>query len=258
VRDAARYNAATMPPPPPEDLVFDIETVPERPFAELTPEIQAYLAQREGDGLDAADKAADKLALSAGTGRVACICLRNSATGGFGALVVDPARADPDAPWRTLDFTDLDGQPAPCKAFYGSEAQVLAAFWEAVDNRHRRTRLVSYNGRGFDGPFVALRSLRLGVVPTRNLTPYRYSHADHADLMDVITAFGAARQTFSLAYWCAAFGIPSPKSELSGAGVADAVAAGRLDDVVRYCLSDVDATWRLYGKLRPLMDLQAK
>jgi DNA polymerase elongation subunit (family B) len=126
------------------------------------------------------------------------------------------------------------------------EKAMLEEFWATLA---RFDRVVSYNGRCFDGPFLGIRSAIHGVAPTKNLSGYRYSVAEHVDLLEILTFQGAAPK-ISLHAACVAFGIPSPKSaEMHGYAVADAYREGRLPEILEYCRRDVEATAELFRRL---------
>ena len=59
------------------------------------------------------------------------------------------------------------------------------------------------------------------------------------------------RRRGSLDYFCAIFGVPSPKTEMDGERVAQVFEEGRIEDIERYCLSDCRATLALYRRLKP-------
>ena len=108
-----------------------------------------------------------------------------------------------------------------------------------------------------------LRSAMLGVAPSRNLAGYRYAVNPHCDLAEVLTFQGAVRRMFSLDYWCRRFGITSPKEEgLDGSRVQEVYEAGGLDQIVEYCVRDVQATAELYRQLEdtliPLFETRAR
>ncbi|NIO19529.1 MAG: 3'-5' exonuclease, partial [Candidatus Aenigmarchaeota archaeon] len=99
-----------------------------------------------------------------------------------------------------------------------TEAGILRMFWEAV--RHY-DQIITFNGRGFDAPFLIIRSSIHKIQPTKELMPNRYNLA-HVDLLDLLTFYGAVRRKFSLHMWCKAFGIKSPKEEgVTGYEVSD-------------------------------------
>ena len=66
-----------------------------------------------------------------------------------------------------------------------------------------------------------------------------------ADLLDAVTFHGASGR-WPLAAYAIGYGWPSPKHDLDGAQVWDAVQAGRIIDVVRHCANDVLATTHVY------------
>jgi 3'-5' exonuclease len=127
-----------------------------------------------------------------------------------------------------------------------AEATYLTEFWKAMRRFHR---FVTFNGRGFDGPFLMLRSAALGITATRNLVGYRYSLRPHTDLLEAITFFGASRK-WNLDFACKAFGVESPKEQgMDGYSVGPYYRAGKLREIALYCRRDVEATARLYQKL---------
>jgi len=130
------------------------------------------------------------------------------------------------------------------------EKEMLEQFWKvaAVVNE-----FVSFNGRGFDAPFLAIRSMVHHVVPTRDLLSNRYISMQrgctHVDLMDQLTFYGAARFRKSLHLFCRALGIESLKA---GGTTGDDVAAlykeGKYLDIARYNAGDLRATSALYKR----------
>jgi predicted PolB exonuclease-like 3'-5' exonuclease len=135
-------------------------------------------------------------------------------------------------------------------------AAILAEFWKL--GRTRRPRpdsrgLVSFNGRGYDGPMLSIRSAQLGVKPSRNLLGNRYRIDEHCDLMEVFSFMGATRERYSLEYWCRRFDVESPKGSIDGSQVSRVYRSGRIDDIGEYCLRDCRATAQLYQKLAGTM-----
>src|SRR5258705_10422971 len=141
------------------------------------------------------------------------------------------------------------------KIFRGDERAGLEEFWKLVGRTPKAgiPRLVSFNGRGYDGPMLSIRSAQLGVKPSRNLLGNRYSIAEHCDLMEVFSFMGATRERYSLEYWCRRFDVESPKGSIDGSQVARAYRSGRIDDIGEYCLRDVRATALLYQKIEHTM-----
>jgi len=111
-----------------------------------------------------------------------------------------------------------------------SERQMLSDFWETV---RAFDRIVTFNGRSFDVPFLLVRSAILGVVPGRfDLLGYRFAHHPHCDLLEQLTGYGATRK-FPLELYCKAFGITSSKANGGGAEVAKWFAAGEHERLLR-------------------------
>src|SRR5690606_12237253 len=76
-----------------------------------------------------------------------------------------------------------------------NEAEILREFSELIE-KHQPT-LVTYNGRGFDLPVIAMRCFRHGIsfrayYRGRDMR-YRFTEAGHFDLMDYLADYGASR-----------------------------------------------------------------
>ena len=131
-----------------------------------------------------------------------------------------------------------------------SEKAMLEQFWKvaAVCNE-----FVSFNGRGFDAPFLAIRSMVHNVVPTKDLLSNRYLSLQrgctHVDLMDQLTFYGAARFRKSLHLFCRALGIESPKAGgTTGDDVATLYAEKKYLTIAHYNAGDLFATAALYKR----------
>jgi predicted PolB exonuclease-like 3'-5' exonuclease len=126
-----------------------------------------------------------------------------------------------------------------------SEKKILEKFWQNIKSYNQ---IITFNGRGFDCPYIALRSAVLEVRPTKNLMPPRFSADFHVDLLDQLTFYGAFRK-FSLDLYCRSLGIKSPKiDDISGEKVSDYFKEGKYLEIARYCLADTRATAELYNR----------
>jgi predicted PolB exonuclease-like 3'-5' exonuclease len=123
-----------------------------------------------------------------------------------------------------------------------SEAEMMTDFAEFM--ARFQPRLVTWNGRSFDLPALALRALRHGVdfgwYYRGNGYRYRFSEEGHLDLGDVLADFGAARMT-SLDGAARLIGLPG-KVGVDGSQVEGLFRAGQIDAIRRYCLADVAQT----------------
>ncbi len=133
-----------------------------------------------------------------------------------------------------------------------TEKEILEKFWLDIKFYDQ---IITYNGRGFDVPFIIFRSIALGIKPTKNLMPYRYSSKDHFDILDQLTFYGAFRK-FSLEVLCRAFGIKNPKEEgVSGLAINDLFKSKDYQTIAEYCMRDVVATKDLYEKVKSFIEI---
>jgi predicted PolB exonuclease-like 3'-5' exonuclease len=113
--------------------------------------------------------------------------------------------------------------------------------------------LVTFNGRGFDMPVLALRSLRHGVAMSwyyQGRVRHRYTEEGHLDLCDMLSDHGAARQV-SLDAVARLIGLPG-KIGVDGSQVEALYKDGKLDSIKAYCLADVAQTALLFLRFRLL------
>lgn len=107
-----------------------------------------------------------------------------------------------------------------------------------------RPVLVTFNGRSFDLPVIALRALCHGVpLPwyyRDAATRARYSEQGHLDLCDQLADHGATRSS-SLDAIARLVGLPG-KVGVDGSQVEGMYRAGQLAAIERYCLADVVQT----------------
>lgn len=225
-------------------LVFDIET--SALGIEQFDESQvAYLfreADRQPDETSQALKRSEiqqQFNLWPFTSQVVCIAMVNADTGRGQVL------------FQADDFEAESDDTGPVEfAPQVDEMELLTAFWDIA---RRYDSIVTFNGRGFDIPYLYLRSALLNVPITRkDWLGYRFQSEPHCDLAEQFTFYnvsgkdGAARR-FNLDFYCRAFGIPSPKAlGVTGADINDLLAAGEYRRIAEYCLRDVQATAELH------------
>jgi 3'-5' exonuclease len=119
--------------------------------------------------------------------------------------------------------------------------------------------IVTYNGRAFDLPVIALRSLRHGVPLAwyyrERGVRYRYSEEGHIDLCDWLADHGATRSG-SLDAVARLFGLPG-KVGVDGSQVEGLYRAGQLPRIQAYCLADVVQTAFVLLRFRLLQGVLA-
>ena len=130
-----------------------------------------------------------------------------------------------------------------------SEKEILEDFWESARSYDT---FVTFNGRQFDIPFLLLRSVARESKPTIEISQKRYlsqqSHPYHVDLQDELTFYGAMKRRPQLHLFCRAFGIDSPKDDVSGDDVAKLFRNKEFKKIAKYNAKDVVATTALYKK----------
>ncbi len=224
-------------------LVFDIETsaLPIENFDEAQQEYLFREANRLSDPLAQHARKAEleqQLNLYPFTARIVCIAMLNADTQRGQVLYTDEDYEECNEA-SPVEFV-------PCM----DEAEMLTAFWDVAVHYDS---VVTFNGRGFDVPFIYLRSALLNVPITRkDWLGYRYQTEPHCDLAEQFTFYsvsgrdGAAKR-FNLDFYCKSFGIESPKSHgVSGMDVNRLLAEGKNRAIAEYCLRDVQATVLLY------------
>jgi 3'-5' exonuclease len=234
-------------------LVFDIETsaLPLGMFDETQQEYLFRDAEKIDDAIAKNAKREEItrfMSLWPFTSQVVCIAMLNAETQrGQSIYVSDDFEDEADESRLAASKPGEDGiKFIPC----ADETELLAQFWEVAK---KYDSIVTFNGRGFDVPFVYLRSALLNVpISKKNWLGYRYATEPHCDLAEQFTFYsvsgrdGAARR-FNLDFYCKAFGIESPKSAgVTGMDVSTLMADGKFREIAEYCLRDVRATVELY------------
>jgi hypothetical protein len=135
----------------------------------------------------------------------------------------------------------------------GDEKEILQLFWDTIQHYDR---YITFNGRSFDNPFLMMRSALAGVVPTKNLMPYRYDAKEHCDLLEQLTFYGVTRK-YNLDFYCKAFGIKSPKSEgITGLDLGPLYREGNFHKIAEYCIGDVIATAKLFKQWNEFLNIK--
>lgn len=209
-------------------VVLDIETTG-KDFDSLDPAVQEYLL-RYANSDEEKEEVRESLSFYPLTGEIITIGMLNPDTGK--GVVYFQNNDD-----QLLPFEEEGLRYETC-----TEKEIILKFWETIGNYDR---FVTFNGRGFDCPFIMIRSAVHGIRPARDLMPNRYGDI-HIDLFDQLSFFGASRRKFSLDMWCRTFGIKSPKEDgITGYEVKDLFRTGRHLDIARYCAGDLRATSQL-------------
>ena len=219
-------------------LIFDIETVGVEleSLDEKSKEFVLKFAETKEDQ----EEAKDGLSFSPLTGEVVAIGILNPDTDKGAVYYRDPSGKNEQQSENNIQYTP-----------FKSEKEVLKEFW---DTAQLYDQFVTFNGRGFDCPFLIVRSATHKIKPTKNLMPNRYESGDygktitHVDLLDRLTFFGSVRRKGNLHMWCQAFGIDSPKDKgVTGDDVGRLFKEKKYLDIAQYCAGDLWATKDLFN-----------
>jgi predicted PolB exonuclease-like 3'-5' exonuclease len=102
--------------------------------------------------------------------------------------------------------------------------------------------LCGYNIKGFDIPFIVKRAVILGIKIPNTLKPYGKKPWEMTGIDDLYEVWKhMSGKACSLDTLCGALNIPTPKDKMNGAQVDDYFRDGRLDEIVEYCVKDVQA-----------------
>lgn len=225
-------------------LVIDIETVGQnlKDLDEISKDYFKHWAENSAVDESAIEHELKKIeegfSLSPLTAQVVCIGMLNPETDKGAIYYQNPDKPDNKFAQDGIQFEAM------------SEPDMLAKFWAGIK---LYDEFITFNGRGFDIPFLLIRSAVHKIKPTKNLMSNRYlssqfSSAKHIDLQDQLKFYGAVYgRGYNLHMYCRAFGIQSPKSHgVSGVHVKDMFAEKRYDDIAKYNVADIRSTAELY------------
>jgi uncharacterized protein YprB with RNaseH-like and TPR domain len=141
------------------------------------------------------------------------------------------------------------------KSFYSDdEKKLLSDFLTMLNkffNSQMQPKLCAHNGKEFDFPFIARRTLINGMVlppslDVHGLKPWDIPFVDTMELW----RFGDYKHYCSLELLANLFGIPSPKDDIDGSMVAKVYYEDNdLRRIVHYCEKDVVTLTRVFLKL---------
>ena len=191
----ASFPQNMLKPSMSKKLVIDIETVG-KDFDSLDETSKEYLL-KFAESAEDIKAAREGLGFSPLTGEIVAIGMLNPDTSNGAVYFQSPEVLQEPLKEDGIEY------------IADTEAGILRRFWETVKYYDQ---IITFNGRGFDAPFIMLRSAVHRIKPTKELMPNRYN-LSHTDLLDQLTFYGSVRRKFSLHMWCKAFGIKSPKEE---------------------------------------------
>ena len=129
------------------------------------------------------------------------------------------------------------------KSFYGDdEKQIITDFNKLLNSQFskKQHQLCAHNGKEFDFPFIARRTLINGLklpalLDIASKKPWEVNHLDTMELWK----FGDYKHYTSIKLLAALFNIPTPKDDIDGSQVAGVYWNDKdLDRIKKYCQKD--------------------
>jgi len=121
-----------------------------------------------------------------------------------------------------------------------------ATFLEEAWRRLQGAGLVTFHGKGFDLPVLELRSLKHAVSTPAWSAAARRAGGSHFDLRELLAGSASSAP---LDLYAKLVGLPG-KGEVGGGDVQALYAAGDLDRIAAYCMTDVVQTYFLFLRHR--------
>ena len=140
-------------------------------------------------------------------------------------------------------FTEKSENHFRIKSFYSdNEKQIISDFNDLLNSEFNKNQhqLCAHNGKEFDFPFIARRTLINGLKLPKLLDiagkkPWEVGHLDTMELW----RFGDYKQYTSIKLLAALFGIPTPKDDIDGSQVASIYYKEKdLERIKIYCQKD--------------------
>jgi 3'-5' exonuclease len=125
------------------------------------------------------------------------------------------------------------------------EARLINDFIEKIGEL--RPQLITFNGHSFDLPVLRYRAM-VNRISAAGLQVRQYFHRytdDAVDLCDVLGSYVPGGKV-KLDEVSKILGLPGKPDGVDGSHVEEMVQAGQIDEVARYCESDVLNTYRVW------------
>lgn len=135
------------------------------------------------------------------------------------------------------------------RQFHGeNEKRILEDFWKEMVSRDP-LKVITFNGYGFDIPFIYVRSRINKVRPTVEISTYKYGmeKSNHFDCMLALSHLGAFKWV-SLEILCKVHGIPVPDNRESGEMIANLYEKGDWNAILKHNKICLKLTEKLYEK----------
>lgn len=198
------------------NLFFDIETIPS---ADEHKEIHLEILKKRNVNSSKTDDEIHRMTSFEGTfGRICCIGV----------------------------IKEVNGKETFKEVFKGTEKEILEQFWSVAKDVDR---FIGHNIWAFDLPFIYQRSIINGIKP-RTLSFARYRNVPIYDTMLEWTLWNFdSSKSQKLDTMAKILGLPTSKDDMDGSMVWDYFQEGKIDEICKYCMKDVELTRKVYKKM---------
>ncbi len=128
----------------------------------------------------------------------------------------------------------------------GDEPDILKEFWEIAKDVDL---FIGHNILDFDLKFIFKRSVIHKIKPTKEIPFARYRSSPVYDTMQEWRKWDTREKMISLDRLAKILGLPSSKGTLNGSKVYEFYKQGKLEEIYRYCMEDVELTRKIYNRL---------
>ena len=129
--------------------------------------------------------------------------------------------------------------------FSGNEKELLTKFCEAAKDANR---FIGHNIWAFDLPFIYKRSIINGVKPRTDISFARYRNYPIYDTMMEWELWNMMKSQ-KLDTLAKILNLPTSKDEMDGSMVWDYYQQGKIAEICKYCMKDVELTRQVYYKM---------
>ncbi|MFC1598421.1 ribonuclease H-like domain-containing protein [Patescibacteria group bacterium] len=234
-------------------LVFDIETIGEdwEQMDDPTQKALTYWLKKEAYSEEAYEAALanvkDGLGFSPYTGEIVAIGVLDVETDKGAVYFQAPNEKIEEFEEAGILFRSL------------TEKEMLGVFWQRAAEHNE---FISFNGRGFDVPFMMIRSAVHSIKPSKDLMSNRYLNSQkynslHIDLMDQLSFYGAVQRRPKLHLVCRALGVKSPKEDgVDGDEVKTLFQDKEYLKIAKYNVGDLRATKGVYEQWQQFINIK--
>ena len=138
------------------------------------------------------------------------------------------------------------------QSFVGDEKTLLENSNKVFNNAwNKGWKLAGHTIKNFDIPFVGKRMIINKINPSPLIFALNRKPWDSPflDISDIFSFGGWGQVHSSLDLMAACMGLPSPKSEMDGSLVHKYFYEGRIDEIKKYCVMDVDTLGKCFEGL---------